>query len=115
MIDVLLQYKRLPHIPRVKNKDLVQETSSAYRDLFSYLLSLTWDSQRFNQPGVQGRLLQAVAAWKRVQHLEAAEPIEWDEPALAQIFRGLNAQEWKFSERLQLQANLLLSIPPHVR
>jgi hypothetical protein len=66
--------KTLPHIPRVKNKELVQETSSAYKNMLPYLLSLTWDSRRFNQPGEQEKLLVAVASWKRVQHLEAGEP-----------------------------------------
>ncbi len=98
--------KTLPHIPRVKNKDLVQETSSAYKDRLPYLLSLTWDSRRFSQPGEHGKLLAAVASWKRVQHLEAGEPIEWAEPAHAQIFRGLNSQDWKFSEMMQLRANV---------
>jgi hypothetical protein len=98
--------KTLPHIPRVKSKDHVQATSSAYKDRLPYLLSLTWDSRCFNLPGELEKLLTAVASWKRVQHLEAGEPIEWAEPALAQIFRGLISQEWKFSERMQLRANV---------
>jgi hypothetical protein len=95
--------KTLPHIPRVKSKELVQETSSAYKDLLPYLLSLTWDARRFNQPGEQAKLRQAVASWKRVQHLEAGEPVEWSTSALAQIFRGLNLNDWKFSEGMQLR------------
>jgi hypothetical protein len=54
---------------------------------------LTWDSQRFNQSGEHEKLLAAVASWKRVQHLEATEPIECADPAIAQVFKGLNAQE----------------------
>jgi hypothetical protein len=41
-----------------------------------------------------------------VQHFEATELVEWSEPALAQVVRGLNARDWKFSERLQLRANV---------
>jgi hypothetical protein len=68
----------------------------------SYLLSLTCDSRRFNQRGEHERLRQAVASWKRVQHLEVCEPIEWAEPAHAQIFRGVNTQDWKFSKRIHI-------------
>jgi hypothetical protein len=64
----------------MKNKKLMQETSSASRNLLSSLLSLTWDSRRFNLPGEDGKLLAAVASWKRVQHLEVAEP-----PALSYL------------------------------
>ncbi len=98
--------KTLPHVPWVKSKDLMQETSSAYKDRLPYLLLLTWDSRRFNHPGEHEKLLQAVASWKRGQHLEATEPIEWAEPAIAQIFRGLNAQDWKFSNGMKLAANV---------
>jgi hypothetical protein len=87
----------------MKKKDLVQETSSAYNDRLPYLLSF---SRRFNLPGEYGKLLAPVASWKRVQHLEASEPIEWAEPARTQIFRGLNSQDWKFSEGMQLRANV---------
>ncbi len=58
--------KTLPHIPRVKAKELVQETSSAYNDVLPYLLSLTWDSRRFNLPGEHEKLIQAVASCKYI-------------------------------------------------
>jgi hypothetical protein len=76
--------------------------SSAYKDL----LSLTCDSRRFNLSAEVARLLDAVASWKRVQHLEAGEQVEWSGLAMAQIFRGLNTHDWKFSERMQLRANV---------
>jgi hypothetical protein len=89
----------------VKSKELVQE-ASAYKDLLPYLLTLAWESQHFDLPPEVARLLGAVASWKRVQHLEAGEPVEWSGLALAQIFHGLNAQDWKFSKSMQLAANV---------
>jgi hypothetical protein len=38
--------------------------------------------------------------------LEAGGLIEWIEPALAQVFRGLNAQDWKFSKGMKFAANV---------
>jgi hypothetical protein len=90
----------------VKAKELVQETSSAYKVLLPYLLSLAWDSRRFESPPEINRLREAVASWKRVQHLETGEPIEWSDLALATIFRGLNLNDWKFSTGMQLWANM---------
>ncbi|NMC06629.1 MAG: hypothetical protein GYA24_15535 [Candidatus Lokiarchaeota archaeon] len=108
-VKTAIPTKTLPHIPRVKTKELVQETSSAYKDLLPYLLSLAWDSQRFNSPPeTTARLLAGVASWKRVQHLEASEPIEWSDLALATIFRGLNLNDWKFSACMQLRTNVAL-------
>jgi hypothetical protein len=51
-------------------------------------------------------ILIKVASWKRGHHLEASEPIEWVDPALAQIFKGLNDRDWKFSKGMQLAANV---------
>jgi hypothetical protein len=48
------------------------------------------------------RLREMVATRKRVQHLKPVEP------ALATIFRSLNLNDLKFSERLQLRSNVTL-------
>jgi hypothetical protein len=36
----------------------------------------------------------------------AGEPVEWSYLALAAIFRGQNHNDWKFSEDMQLRANV---------
>jgi hypothetical protein len=98
--------RTLPHIPRVKAKELVQETSSAYKDVLPYLLVIAWEARQFNLSLDVSQLLGKVASWKRVQHLEAGEPVEWSTLALAQIFKGLNDRDWKFSEGMQLRSNV---------
>jgi hypothetical protein len=57
-------------------------------------------------PAETAKLREAVASWKRVQHLEASEPVEWSDLAITTIFRGLNLNDWKFSAGMQLQANV---------
>ena len=98
--------RTLPSIPRVKSKDLVQYTSSAYRYLRAYLFSILWGSKSFSLSEDERSLKQKVLSWKKIQHLNQKEPIEWTNHATNTIFRGLRSRSWKFSSRLQLGATI---------